>query len=225
VTWSGDPGALEALTFDCYGTLIDWLGGVRSAVAATPSLSGADVDRLLADREEAEAAIQRGPYRDYDRVLAASLQDAAQLQGLRVPDDEAVRFADSMGRWPPFADSRAMLARLASRYRLAILSNVMPDVLERSIAQLGATFVTVTAGEIRSYKPDRSHFDVGLERLDLPAQRVLHCANSLYHDVVPALGLGWNVAWVNREGKPLPPGVAPHLVVPDLAALVRALDS
>jgi 2-haloalkanoic acid dehalogenase type II len=223
VTSTVDPGGIEALTFDCYGTLIDWLGGVRAAIAEASSLRGADVERLLADREEAEAAIQRGPYQDYDRVLAQSLQDAAGLQGLRVTAAEAEGFADSMGRWPPFPDSREVLARLATRYRLAILSNVMPEVLAQSVAQLGATFVTVTAGEIRSYKPARAHFDAGLERLGLERARVLHCANSLYHDIVPALELGWNVAWVNREDRPLPAGVEPHLVVPDLAALADAL--
>ena len=223
MTRAVDPGAVEALTFDCYGTLIDWLGGVRAAVAETPSLAGADVERLLADREQTEAAVQRGPYQDYDRVLAQSLQDAAELQDRRVPEGEAERFADSMGRWPPFPDSREVLALLAARYRLAILSNVMPDVLERSIAQLGAAFVAVSAGEIRSYKPARAHFDVGLERLGLPRRSVLHCANSLYHDIVPGLELGWNVAWVNREGAALPDGVEPHVIVPDLAGLAQAL--
>ena len=218
-----DPAAIEALTFDCYGTLIDWLGGVRAAVAETPSLAGCDVERLIADREGAEAEIQRDPYRDYDRVLAESLQRAAESQGRSVPGDEADRFADSMGLWPPFADSPEMLTRLGARYRLAILSNVMPEVLERTIARLGVPFVTVTAGEIRSYKPARAHFDVGLERLGLPAERVLHCANSLYHDVVPCLELGWSVAWVNREGRELPAGVAPDLVIPDLAGMVEAL--
>jgi 2-haloalkanoic acid dehalogenase type II len=219
-----DPDRLAALTFDCYGTLIDWLGGVRAAVSSIAALEGCDVERLLAEREDTEAAIEAGAFQTYDRVLAQSLQRAATRQGCAVSDEEAAAFADSVGDWIPFADSREMLRRLATRYQLAILSNIQPDVLARSIDHLGAPFaVTVTAGEIGSYKPARPHFDEGLRRLGLPKERVLHCANSLYHDIRPALELEWNAAWVNREGKSPPPGVEPHLVVPDLERLVAAL--
>jgi 2-haloalkanoic acid dehalogenase type II len=219
-----DPDSIRALTFDCYGTLIDWLGGVRAAVASIDSLAGCDLERLLVEREVAEAELEAGDFQTYDLVLARSLRDAARLQGRAVTAEQAAAFADSVGDWEPFPDSRPMLQRLAARYQLAILSNVEPSALERSIERLGAPFaVTVTAGEIGSYKPARPHFDEGLRRLGLPVERVLHCANSLFHDVQPALRLGWNVAWVNREAKALPPDTEPHLVVPDLAGLARAL--
>jgi 2-haloalkanoic acid dehalogenase type II len=219
-----DPAQLAALTFDCYGTLIDWLGGVRSACSSIATLAGCDLERLLADREQTEADIEAGEFQTYDLVLAASLQRAAERQGCAVSEEDAAAFADSVGRWTPFPDSREMLHRLAARYQLAILSNIQPDVLARSVDLLGTPFeVTVTAGELGSYKPARAHFDEGLRRLGLPKERVLHCANSLFHDVQPALAMGWNVAWVNRDGKALPAGVEPNWVVPDLTALVLAL--
>jgi len=125
-----DLRAIEALTFDCYGTLIDWLTGIRTALHGLPGLAGADLDRLLVDREDLELQILSGPYRRYREVLAISLDRAAREQGIELTESELASLFDGMGAWPPFQESRSALERLAARYRLAILSNVESAVLE-----------------------------------------------------------------------------------------------
>ena len=221
-----DPGEIWTLTFDCYGTLIDWRTGVREALAAIPSLRAADVARLVRDRERVEREIERGEYLPYGEVLARSLFAAAREQGIAVTEGEARLFADSQGAWPPFAESREALARLAERWQLAILSNVETRVLERSVRALGAPFeLLVTAEDVRSYKPARAHFEAALARLGVGPERVLHVACSLYHDVRPAAAIGMRTAFVDREGEGTPPDLAPDVAAPDLRALVAALGA
>lgn len=220
---------ITCLTFDCYGTIIDWDGGIRAAAAAVGSLEGCDLERFLRDREQADAELNEGDYLPYDEVLRQSLRRAAAAQGRSVTEEEAAGFAHSMGSWPPFADSVRALRWLGSRYRLAILSNVITSVLERSVAQLadsegGIQFdALVTAEQLESYKPARAHFDAGLARLEVESDRVLHVAGSLYHDIRPALGLGWRCAWVDRRGDGLPADIAPAFVVGSLGELVERL--
>lgn len=221
-----DPAEIWTLTFDCYGTLIDWNAGVREAVSSIGSLRGADLARLVRERERAEREIQRGEYLPYGEVLARSLAAAAREQGLEVPPEDARRFAESQGDWPPFAESRVALARLAERWQLAILSNVETQVLERSVRALGAPFeLRITAEEVRSYKPAPAHFEAALARLGIGPERVLHVACSLYHDVRPAAAIGMRTAFVDREGEGVPADLAPDLVVPDLRALLVALGT
>jgi 2-haloalkanoic acid dehalogenase type II len=219
-----DPGGIYALTFDCYGTLIDWQGGVTAACARTPILQGCDLAQLVRDRELVEREIQSGPYRRYDEVLEESLVLAALKQGRGVSAAEARAFVETMPAWPPFEESRAVLKRLAARYQLAILSNVETRVLEASVRALGAPIEDlITAEMLSSYKPKHAHFHAALARLGLEKERILHVACSLYHDVRPALELGWFTAWVNREREPLPPDLRPAWVVPDLSTLAREL--
>lgn len=211
---------VEVLTFDCYGTLIDWDGGVRVAIAALPSLEGLDHDRIVADRGAADRRLTKRGYLSYDQVLRESLREAAELQDAGITNDEAREFSQSMSRWAPFPDSRAALARLAARFRLAILSNVRTAVLERSVAALGVEFEElITAEELHSYKPRHDHFEEALRRLKVTKDQVLHVCCSPYHDLAPAQELGWRAAWVNRTAEPLCPGLSPALVVKDLREL------
>ena len=227
-----DPGSIDALTFDCYGTLIDWYGGIRGAVAEMPSLAGLDqraLERLLADRERSEAELEAESYLPYDEVLRQSMLAAAREQRREPSDAELDGFAASIARWPAHPDSPGALARLAGRYRLAILSNILTATLEQSVKLLGVEFeALVTAEELRSYKPATPHFTEGLRRLDLSSDRVLHVAASLYHDVRPARELGWRVVWVDRLGEGLPSDLTgdagPTAVVPDVAALADLLS-
>ena len=220
------PADIEALTFDCYGTLIDWDAGIRGAIGATPSLAGCDVERLVSDRDRSERELEAGDWLPYDAVLEASIRAAGRAQGRETSAEERRAFAASMARWPPHPDSPAALARLAARFRLAILSNVQTATLRASVQLLGAPFATlVTAEELRSYKPARAHFDEGLRRLGLPRERVLHVAQSLFHDVRPALRMGWWTAWVDRKSESLPADLRPHVVVGDLASLADRLGA
>jgi len=220
------PSTLRALTFDCYGTLIDWDGGIRAAAGRVPALAGLDLERVVRDREEEEHALLADGFRLYGEILGESLVRAALRQGTRVPAAEARAFAASMGSWPPFPDSAEALGRLARRYRLAVLSNVETRVLEASAAALGDPFeLRITAEELRSYKPAPAHFHAAIERLGLPAERVLHVAGSLYHDVRPARALGWSAVWIDRRGERDPGDAQPTAVYPSLAALADALGA
>ena len=220
-----DPQAFAALTFDCYGTLIDWDRGVAESGARLGSLAGCDHARLVRDRERAEREIELGPYRPYSEVVARSLVRAAAEQGIEASEADGYALAESVGAWPPFDESRGALKRLGGRYRLALLSNIERPTLERSVALLGARFdALVTADAVRSYKPASAHWQAGLEALGLERDAVLHCAQSYYHDVRPACELGFAVAWVNRHSEPIPEGgPVPALHVTSLSELADRL--
>jgi 2-haloacid dehalogenase len=227
-----DPSRFDALTFDCYGTLIDWETGLRDALAAVLVPRGVDhdPDELLAAFGRHEAAVEAGEYRSYREVLALCLQRICAELGVEPTPSETAAFAGSVADWPAFPDSAAALARLGQRYRLGIVTNCDDDLFAASARRLATRFeVVVTAQQVRSYKPAERHFLVSLERLGLPRERVLHVAQSLFHDHVPARRLGYATAWVDRRaGRPgpgaTPPAAAePDLVVPDLATLADVL--
>ena len=225
--YAGSVSALEnvrALSFDCYGTLIDWDGGIEAAVASLPSLSGQDPARICALRAEAEQELQRGPYLPYGEVLRQTLRTAAGEVGCEPTEAELDRFADSMSSWKPFEDSHTALRRLADRYRLAIFSNVETRVLKASVGLLDAPFEElVTAEDIESYKPKTKHFEEGLRRLQLSKDQVVHVACSIYHDARPAKALGWKCVWVNRNAEPEPADVSADWVVPDMRTAAELL--
>ncbi len=217
---------IEALTFDCYGTLIDWLAGLRSAIAAMPSLAGCDVEQLLADRETDELDTEIGPYRPYREVLAISMARAARRQRREPTEVELHEFVEGVGTWPMFDETHEILIRLKERYRLAILSNIDTDILERTVAMLDVPFdELITAEQLHSYKPAHAHFEAALERLDLKRNQILHVAQSLRHDIRPATTLGWNCAWVNRLDEWKPDDVHPTFVTANLRELATALGA
>lgn len=223
----------DAVTFDCYGTLIDWERGILGALDALFEGAGVEVpaveERLeLFARLEADA--ERGEFRTYREVLVDVALALGLEFGTEADRDRAAAFAASVPTWPPFSDSTAALNALGARYRLAILSNVDDDLFEGSATLLGVDFdEVVTAQQLRSYKPAAAHFHEVLRRLDLPVDRVLHVAQSLYHDVAPAKALGFKCVWVNRRtgkrggGATRPAMAVPDLEVPDLGALAREM--
>jgi len=214
----------DALTFDCYGTLIDWRGGSRASLAMLASLSGAELDPLIDNRTRLDFEMIQGHYRPYPEILAETLRSAAERQGLDPSQTELEAFARSMAAWPPFVDSPRALKALAEKFRLAILSNAQKETLEASAKLLGATFEhLISAEELKSYKPARAHFDEATQRLDLPPERILHVAQSLDHDIRPAEKLGWKTVWINRDEEPQPGDVHPLMVVESLAEFVQRL--
>ncbi|MCE9594511.1 MAG: haloacid dehalogenase type II [Planctomycetes bacterium] len=219
-----ERGSLRALSFDCYGTLIDWRRGVREGAARAPSLAGADFERLERDRERHDAELGRGPFLLYRALLAESLRRAARDQGREVPPEEARDFADGMRDWPPFADTALGLARLAAHFRLAIFSNVETAVIRETIAEHGWPIeLVVSAEDVVSYKPAPAHFVEGLRRLELEPRRVLHCSVTRYYDLAPAKTLGLATAWIARQAETWPAGEAPDVTARDLLALCDAL--
>jgi len=214
----------RALTFDCYGTLIDWDKGLRAALREVKGLAGCDVERLLRDREEAEKELLAGPYRIYSGILGDSLKAAAARQDRSLAYGEILGFVNTMSRWPAFPDTGKILRRLTFQYVLALLSNVETKVLQASVKLIGAPFVAlITAEDIQSYKPAPKHWETALKRLHMPRESVLHVAGSLYHDIRPARALGFPTVWINRRNEPVPEDVDPDTVFPDLAALSGAL--
>ena len=229
-----DFGRFEALTFDCYGTLIDWESGILAALRplAPHGVELPEGGLLLEAFGRLEAEAEHGRFRPYREVLTSVAQGFGELLGAEISDEAAAAFAASVAVWPPFPDSVDALEELAERYRLAIVSNVDDDLFAGSASQLRVPFAeVVTAQQVLSYKPRPEHFHEVLRRLGLPKDRVLHVAQSLFHDIAPAKALGLTCVWVNRRagkvgGGATPPAEAtPDLEVPDLAALAAAARS
>jgi 2-haloalkanoic acid dehalogenase type II len=223
-----DPDRIRWLTFDCYGTLIDWERGIVEAFRAEAAKDGLDLDpaRVLEAHARLEREAEAGPYRPYRDVLAVVARRAAGEWGWPLAPERARFLADSLATWPPYPDTNPALRRLARRYRLAILSNVDDDLLAATLQHLDVRFdLLVTAERVRSYKPGAAHFREAARRIG-GADAVLHVARSLYHDVRPALALGWAVAWVNRGDERMPAEIrGAVLEVPDLAALADRLGA
>ena len=200
-----DFSRFDWLSFDCYGTLIDWerglLGYLRPLLERNGrALSDAQVLNLYS---ELEPSAQSGPYRCYREVLAQVVRDFARELRFSVSSAEASGLAESIRDWQPFADTVAALRRLQLRYKLAVLSNIDDDLFAFTASKLEVHFdAVVTAQQVRSYKPSFNNFEALLRRFEIPRERLLHVAESLYHDVVPAHALEIATVWVNRrQGK------------------------
>jgi 2-haloalkanoic acid dehalogenase type II len=209
----------KVLSFDCYGTLIDWESGILAALGPLMRRAGVarDGDAVLAEFAGLEAAQQAAtPDMPYAALLGVVHGGLARAWGVAEDAAENERFGGSVGEWPAFPDTVAALQVLRQRYRLVVLSNVDRASFSKSNERLGVTFDAVhTAQDIGSYKPDLWNFRYMLDRLDVPKSQVLHVAQSLFHDHAPANAVGLASAWIDRrhgvEGwgatKPPPDGV------------------
>lgn len=231
-----DFSRFEILTFDCYGTLIDWESGILAAlhkilVSHAAEVRGKNIDdghlvKLYGDFEQAEEA---GEYRSYKEVLESVVRRFGNELGFVPTGAEAGSLGGSLAGWKPWPDTVGALRRLKSRFRLAILSNIDDDLFAGTRPQLGVEFnEVITAQQARAYKPSLKMFELGLSRVHAPAHRVLHVGQSVYHDVIPAQALGLATVWVNRPSAR--PGVGavkeaeatPDLTVTSLAELAAA---
>ncbi len=193
---------MEWLSFDCYGTLINWEQGILGYLRPLLQRRSCKIsdDELLNLYSEFEPREQAGQYRLYREVLESVIRDFARELHFDVSEAEASGLAESIHNWQPFADTVAGLRRLHSRYKLAILSNIDDDLFAWSAAKLEVPFdCVVTAQQARSYKPSLRNFETLLERIAVPREHLLHVAESLYHDVAPARSLGIATVWVNRR--------------------------
>jgi 2-haloacid dehalogenase len=224
---------IEALTFDCYGTLIDWEAGIAAGLRRVLEPRGVhlDDDELLESYAHHEAELEAGEYLRYRAVLARALRAVAAEHGFEPGDPEVDAFAASVGDWPAFPDSRDALRDLRTRFRLGVITNCDDDLFAGSNVRLGEPFEwIVTAEQAGSYKPSPRNFDLAFERLGLPRDRIVHVAQSLYHDHVPAKAVGLRTVWINRRhGRPgsgatPPAAAAPDLTFTDMASFAeRAL--
>ena len=195
-----DLTRFDALTFDCYGTLIDWETGLLHALRDALPGSPRDDDELLEEYARHEAAAEHGPYLPYREVLATGLRGVAARDGLEPEADAVERFSVSVRDWPAFPDSPGALAALHGRFRLGVITNCDTDLFAASQDRLGVVFDwVVTAEEARAYKPSHAPFELAFERIDVPRDRILHVAQSLFHDHVPARELGLPSVWIDRR--------------------------
>lgn len=206
------------ITFDCYGTLIDWERGFTDAFVREGIADPADRDRVIDLYHHVEPEIESTwkPYREVLREVAVRV--AARL-GHEIDLARASFLPDSLPSWPVFPDTNPALERLREAgIRLGILSNVDDDLFARTAEQFTVSFdLVITAAQVRSYKPAHAHFLEARRRIG--DARWLHAAQSHFHDVVPARALGIEVAWVNRKREQPARGVLPDHEVPDMAGL------
>ena len=221
--------AFDVLTFDCYGTLVDWADGISTALQ--PILQNHDVE---IDDEELfrlygrfEKDVESGRYVKYREVLRRVARRFGNHFGFTPTNAEVDRFADSVGDWPLFDDTNEALRRLDEHFRLAVVSNVDDDLFRDTARHIRVDFDDVITGEqVRTYKPDLAPFETAFTRLGVPPNRLLHVAQSVYHDVNPAGRLGLSCVWVRRYGErfdPPTPQTEPVLTVPDLSSLADTL--
>jgi 2-haloacid dehalogenase/putative hydrolase of the HAD superfamily len=193
----------DVITFDCYGTLIDWEGGIGAAFVEAARRDGVSLTpaSVLAAYLEVEPEVEQASYRRYREVLTETARRVAPRLGWPLDPTRAGFLADSLAGWPSFPDTNAALGRLAAAgYRLAILSNVDEDLLAASRRHFTVPFeFWVTAEQVGAYKPAPAHFERARQRID--GARWLHAAQSYFHDVTPARALGIPVAWINRHGQ------------------------
>jgi 2-haloacid dehalogenase len=211
-------------TFDCYGTLIDWNGGIGRELER---LFGADrAGSLLHAYHEVEPQVQReAPTRSYRDVLTLTLVRLAEREGLPLDTGEQDALARSLPSWEPFGDVKAALEDARARgWKLAILSNTDRDYIEASLERIGVPFdPVIVASEIGSYKPAHRHWEAFAEQTGADPAGHVHVGASLFHDVAPALELGLPTIWINRLGEE--PDPEPDVELHSLDGLGEALDS
>ncbi len=226
----------EVLTFDCYGTLIDWEAGILAWLkpwSERRELEADDASLMNAFARSESVQQETQPDALYPAILEAVLQDIADQFSVTASADEIAAFGDSVKDWPAFSDSAEALAALKRHFKLVVLSNIDRASFAASNERLGVEFdLIVTAQDVGSYKPAPGHFDRALAQLaemGHPKEKILHTAQSLYHDHVPAKRFGLASIWINRRagtqgwGATPPPKtpVEPDWEVPSLAAMVE----
>ena len=196
----------DALSFDCYGTLIDWETGLSSVLvpwAREAGLGLTDEELLVAYADNEQRVERENPTALYPTILAESFRRIGATLGAEVSDEWADKLGASVPSWPAFPDSPDALASLADDYKLIIVSNVHREGFAGSNTLLGVTFdKIITAEDVGAYKPAPNHFealDAALAELDVPRERLLHVAQSLRHDHVPAKRYGLASVWINRR--------------------------
>ncbi len=220
----------RVITFDCYGTLIDWETGIFSAlrpILAAHSKTLTDCT-LLELYSELEEKAERGEFRPYREVLQTVVRGFGDRLGFTSTEAEVRSLPESLAQWPPFADTVSGLRQLKTRYQLAIMSNIDDDLFARTAPQLGVSFdYVITAQQARAYKPSLQVFKLAQQRTGVLPEHWLHVGQSIYHDVLPARSLGIATVWVNRASPRAGAGAAkaavgrPDLEVPDLKTLAH----
>jgi 2-haloacid dehalogenase len=227
--------SIRLITFDCYGTLIDWENGMLAVLRPLFSRDGHCVPdvQILELYGEIEAELESGPYLPYRQVLSNAVQEIGRRLNIKVSDEEGRAFAESLTGWKPFVDTLSALQSLSSKFRLGIISNVDDDLFaetRKKFALVEFDFV-ITAQQMHGYKPSHRNFEEAIRRSGLNKDQILHAGQSLYHDIAPANTMGFCSVWVNRpsirpgSGAAIPGDAQPTYEVHTLAELSALLDA
>jgi len=220
----------QVLTFDCYGTMIDWETGIFSALRPILAAHNKSIpdSALLQLYSELEAAAEQGEYLRYRDVLQSVVRGFGERLGFSPTAAEVRSLPESLANWPPFPDTVEALRNLMSRYQLAVISNVDDDLFAATAPKLGVAFdQVITAQQAGCYKPCMRMFALAQERIGVSRDQWLHVGQSIYHDVIPAQSWGLATVWVNRASPRPGAGAAkaaagkPDLEVPDLRTLAE----
>ena len=222
----------EVLTLDCYGTLIDWESGLEAALRPVLAHHHIDLrsDQALELYGTLEAEAEQGAYHTYQTVLRRVLEGFGARFGFVPTPTELQRFSESVKDWPAFPDATGALQALKKKYKLAIISNIDDDLFAFSARRLRTPFDwVITAQQAQSYKPSLNNFHLAFARIGVPPTKILHVAQSLFHDIVPAKTLGLSTVWINRRhhqegfGATPPAQAQPDLEVADLQTLAGTM--
>jgi len=233
-----DADKYEVLSFDCYGTLVDWESGIISGLRPVFRAHGVDAtDEEILDlhartENRLQAASERDGYVKYRDVLGEEVREAGRRWGFEPSASEVRALPDSVRYWLPFPDTVNALRALKGRYRLAIISNIDDGLFALTARYLEVEFdFIVTAEQAGTYKPSPNNFELALQRIGTAPEKILHVAESLFHDHVPAREFGLDTVWIHRRaakggfGATPPAEAHPDLEVPDLESLVSVLGS
>ncbi|MGJ5629807.1 haloacid dehalogenase type II [Nostoc sp. CALU 1950] len=218
----------KTLTFDCYGTLIDWENGILGVLKPLLLVHNTNLDdeEIIKIFAEFEAELETGEYLKYREVLKRVVQKFGERFGFEPTTDELNSLADSIQHWLPFPDTVEALRALSQKFKLVIISNVDDDLFAFSAKHLQVEFdQIITAEQAKSYKPSLNNFRLAIQRINLPLEQILHVAASVYHDIVTAKSLGLSTVWVNRRADKNKTSTTysqisqPNLEVPDLKTL------
>ena len=233
-----DFNQFEVVSFDCYGTLIDWERGILPPLKQL--LSNREIDfsddgtlELFAEFES-ELENDKNDYIEYRKILQEIVKRFGQRFNFEPTETESGTeincLVDSIKNWQPFPDTVAALLALKQKYKLAVISNIDDDLFAGTAKHLKVEFDwLITAEKVRSYKPSTRNFEIALETMGIPPEKLLHVAQSVYHDIVPATSMGISTVWVNRRqdktgfGATLPASGQPDWEVPNLKTLVEAI--
>lgn len=233
-----DFNQFEVVSFDCYGTLIDWERGILPPLKQL--LSNREIDfsddgtlELFAEFES-ELEKDENDYIEYRKILQEIVKKFGQRFNFEPTETESGTeincLVDSIKNWQPFPDTVAALSALKQKYKLAVISNIDDDLFAGTAKHLKVEFDwLITAEKVRSYKPSTRNFEIALETMGIPPEKLLHVAQSVYHDIVPATSMGISTVWVNRRhdktgfGATMPASGKPDLEVPDLKTLVESI--
>lgn len=223
-----DLNKFEVLTFDCYGTLIDWGTGILTVlkkllVAREKNLSDRQILQLFA---EFEAEAEGGEYMTYREVMKYVVKKVGERLNFQPTQSELNSLWISIKDWQPFPDTIEALQWLKQKYKLGVISNIDDEFFAASAQLMQVEFdFLITAQQAKSYKPSLNNFKLAFERIGISTDKILHVAQSIYHDIIPAKSMGLSTVWVNRQGldATLPTTGSPDIEVPDMKTLVAKM--